>query len=76
MTFTDNANVEQSRILLNSTRGISVLTLKNVSIYDAGTYLCSTENAVSGMEIQVYIYYHFVMCINISMDIYLFILLF
>ncbi|KAK0174616.1 hypothetical protein PV327_010374 [Microctonus hyperodae] len=49
---TDGANVEQSRILLNSTRGISVLTLKNVSIYDAGTYLCSTENPVSGMEIQ------------------------
>ncbi|XP_034940784.1 protogenin-like [Chelonus insularis] len=43
----------QPRILLNSTTGISILTLKNVSIFQAGIYLCSTENAVNGaMEIQ------------------------
>ncbi|XP_044582352.1 protogenin-like isoform X2 [Cotesia glomerata] len=49
----DGANSAQSRILFNSTTGISVLELKNVSIFHAGTYLCSLENAASGvMEIQ------------------------
>ncbi|CAD6214578.1 GSCOCG00004124001-RA-CDS [Cotesia congregata] len=48
-----SANSAQSRILFNSTTGISVLELKNVSIFHAGTYLCSLENAASGvMEIQ------------------------
>ncbi|XP_063995448.1 immunoglobulin superfamily DCC subclass member 4-like [Diachasmimorpha longicaudata] len=51
--YPDGSSTLQNRILLNSTTGISVLTLKNVSIYDAGTYLCSTKNAVSnGLEVQ------------------------
>ncbi|XP_057326352.1 protogenin-like isoform X2 [Microplitis mediator] len=49
----DGANSAQPRILLNSTTGISILELKNVSIFHAGTYLCSVENVVTGaMEIQ------------------------
>ncbi|XP_015114017.1 protogenin B [Diachasma alloeum] len=51
--YSDGSGTVQNRILLNSTNGISVLALKNVSTSDAGTYLCSTKNAVSnGLEVQ------------------------
>ncbi|XP_011311706.1 protogenin B isoform X1 [Fopius arisanus] len=45
--YSDERNTVQNRILLNSTTGISVLALQNVSISDAGTYLCSTKNPLS-----------------------------
>ncbi|RLU22847.1 hypothetical protein DMN91_005125 [Ooceraea biroi] len=39
-------NVTQPRILLNST-GIGILSLRNVSISNAGIYLCSAKNSVT-----------------------------
>ncbi|KAG7213439.1 hypothetical protein KM043_002717 [Ampulex compressa] len=51
--YTDNINLEEPRILLNSSTGISILSLKNVTISNAGIYLCSTKNYVTNdMEIQ------------------------
>ncbi|XP_076629376.1 protogenin B isoform X1 [Colletes latitarsis] len=51
--YTDNHNVAQPRILLNSSIGISILSLINVSVSDAGVYLCSTKNFVTNsLEIQ------------------------
>ncbi|XP_017885613.1 protogenin-like [Ceratina calcarata] len=51
--YTDNHNVAQPRILLNSTIGISVLQLVNVSATDAGVYICSVKNLITNnVEIQ------------------------
>ncbi|XP_012283822.1 protogenin B isoform X2 [Orussus abietinus] len=43
--YADKTNLGQPRVLLNSTNGIGVLTLRNVSVHDAGVYLCSTKNS-------------------------------
>nr|XP_033336778.1 protogenin B-like [Megalopta genalis] len=51
--YTDTQNVAQPRILLNSSIGISILSLVNVSVSDAGIYLCSTKTIVTNnLEIQ------------------------
>ncbi|XP_017797169.1 PREDICTED: protogenin-like [Habropoda laboriosa] len=51
--YTDNHIVAQPRILLNSSIGISILSLVNVSAFDAGVYICSTKNLItSNSEIQ------------------------
>ncbi|XP_047345010.1 protogenin-like isoform X4 [Vespa velutina] len=51
--FAGNSNVPQPRILVNSTTGIAILELKNVSISDAGIYLCSSRNSITNdLEIQ------------------------
>ncbi|XP_046817800.1 protogenin-like isoform X3 [Vespa crabro] len=51
--FAGNSNVPQPRILVNSTTGIAILQLKNVSISDAGIYLCSSRNSITNdLEIQ------------------------
>ncbi|XP_033336778.2 protogenin B isoform X1 [Megalopta genalis] len=51
--YTDTQNVAQPRILLNSSIGISILSLVNVSVPDAGIYLCSTKTIVTNnLEIQ------------------------
>lgn len=50
--FSDN--VTQPRILLNSTAGIGVLSLRNVSISNAGVYLCSAKNSLTNeLKVQV-----------------------
>ncbi|XP_017758579.1 PREDICTED: protogenin-like [Eufriesea mexicana] len=50
--YTDNHNA-QPRILLNSSIGISILSLVNVSASDAGVYVCSIKNFVTNnVEIQ------------------------
>lgn len=55
--FLDNHNVAQPRILLNSSIGISILSLVNVSASDAGVYVCSVKNFVTNnVEIQVSYY--------------------
>ncbi|XP_012138183.2 protogenin isoform X1 [Megachile rotundata] len=45
--YPDNNNVTQPRILLNSSIGISVLSLTNVSVSDAGVYVCSAKYFVT-----------------------------
>ncbi|KAK2586091.1 hypothetical protein KPH14_008375 [Odynerus spinipes] len=51
--YTSNSNVQQPRILVNSTTGIGILELKNVSISDAGIYHCSSKNSITNdLEIQ------------------------
>ncbi|XP_029047442.1 protogenin-like [Osmia bicornis bicornis] len=51
--YPDNNNVTQPRILLNSSIGISILSLINVSASDAGVYICSTKNFVTNnSEVQ------------------------
>ncbi|KAG6802324.1 protogenin-like isoform X1 [Apis mellifera caucasica] len=48
-----NHNVAQPRILLNSSIGISILSLVNVSASDAGVYICSVKNFITNnVEIQ------------------------
>uniref|UniRef100_V9IMH1 Protogenin n=1 Tax=Apis cerana TaxID=7461 RepID=V9IMH1_APICE len=48
-----NHNVAQPRILLNSSIGISILSLVNVSVSDAGVYICSVKNFITNnVEIQ------------------------
>ncbi|XP_076239545.1 protogenin B isoform X2 [Calliopsis andreniformis] len=42
--YTDNDIVAQPRILLNSSTGISILSLINVNVSDTGIYLCSAKN--------------------------------
>ena len=51
--YTDNHVVAQPRILLNSSVGISILSLINVSVSDTGVYKCSTKNSLpNNSEIQ------------------------
>ncbi|XP_015176412.1 PREDICTED: protogenin isoform X3 [Polistes dominula] len=51
--YTGNSNVPQPRILVNSTTGIAILELRNVSIFDAGIYTCSSKNSITNdLEIQ------------------------
>ncbi|XP_014611441.1 PREDICTED: protogenin-like [Polistes canadensis] len=50
--YTGNSNVPQPRILVNSTTGIAILELRNVSIFDAGIYVCSSKNSTNDLEIQ------------------------
>ncbi|XP_015430760.1 PREDICTED: protogenin-like [Dufourea novaeangliae] len=51
--YIDNHTVAQPRILFNSSTGISILSLINVSVSDAGVYLCSLKNIVTNnSEIQ------------------------
>ncbi|KAG5334508.1 PRTG protein, partial [Acromyrmex charruanus] len=45
-------NVTKPRILLNSTTGISILSLINVNISNAGVYLCSSKNSITN-DLQV-----------------------
>ncbi|CAL7934192.1 unnamed protein product [Xylocopa violacea] len=48
-----NHNVAQPRILLNSSIGINILSLVNVSASDAGIYICSVKNFITNnVEIQ------------------------
>lgn len=47
-------NVTKPRILLNSTTGISVLSLTNVNVSNAGVYQCSSKNSITNdLEVQV-----------------------
>jgi len=47
-------NVTKPRILLNSTTGISILSLTNVNISYAGVYLCSSKNSITNdLQVQV-----------------------
>lgn len=47
-------NVTKPRILLNSTTGISILSLTNVNISNAGVYLCSSKNSITNdLQVQV-----------------------
>ncbi|XP_076296458.1 protogenin B-like isoform X3 [Lasioglossum baleicum] len=51
--YTDTQNVAQPRILPNSNIGINILSLVNVSVSDAGVYLCSTKTVdTNNLEIQ------------------------
>lgn len=53
-SFLGNHNVAQPRILLNSSIGITILSLVNVSASDAGVYVCSVKNFVTNnVKIQV-----------------------
>ncbi|XP_032682628.1 protogenin-like isoform X1 [Odontomachus brunneus] len=46
-------NVTQPRILLNSTTGIGILSLRNVNASNAGVYLCSSKNSITNdLEVQ------------------------
>ncbi|XP_033200590.2 protogenin isoform X2 [Bombus vancouverensis nearcticus] len=45
--YTGNHNVAQPRISLNSSIGITILSLVNVSASDAGVYVCSVKNSVT-----------------------------
>ncbi|XP_033362311.1 protogenin-like isoform X3 [Bombus vosnesenskii] len=45
--YTGNHNVAQPHILLNSSIGITILSLVNVSASDAGVYVCSIKNSVT-----------------------------
>ncbi|XP_025993555.2 protogenin isoform X2 [Solenopsis invicta] len=49
--YTDN--VTKSRILLNSTTGISVLSLTKVNVSNAGVYQCSSKSSITNdLEVQ------------------------
>ncbi|KAI4495477.1 hypothetical protein M0802_008691 [Mischocyttarus mexicanus] len=51
--YTGNSNVPQPRTLVNSITGIAILELRNVSISDAGIYVCSSKNLITNdLEIQ------------------------
>ncbi|XP_071629557.1 protogenin [Temnothorax longispinosus] len=46
-------NITKPRILLNSTTGISILSLTNVNVSNAGVYLCSSKNSITNdLEVQ------------------------
>ncbi|XP_011633791.1 protogenin-like [Pogonomyrmex barbatus] len=46
-------NVTKPRILLNSTTGISKLSLRSVNVSDAGVYMCSSQNSITNdLEVQ------------------------
>ncbi|XP_066594612.1 protogenin-like isoform X2 [Prorops nasuta] len=50
--YADN-NSTQPRIILNSTTGIVVLSLKNVTTSSAGIYICSMKNVITkSLEVQ------------------------
>lgn len=54
LSISDTQNVAQPRILPNSSIGINILSLANVSVSDAGVYLCSTKTVdTNNLEIQV-----------------------
>lgn len=54
MTCLFLGNVTQPRVLLNSTTGVSILSLTNVNISKAGVYMCSSKNSISNdLEVQV-----------------------
>lgn len=47
-------NVTKPRILLNSTTGISILSLTKVNVSNAGFYLCSSKSSITNdLEVQV-----------------------
>lgn len=49
----DGAPSVRSRILVNSTKGIAILALKNIKLSNAGLYACSVKNSmVDGPKVQ------------------------
>lgn len=52
MNKTDFLDAVQPRVLLNST-GISILTLRNISVSEAGYYVCSSKDLDNSVKYQV-----------------------